>query len=113
MKTIRWINMTLVAAALVAANGAIQPVSAQAPVPGGPTTTTTTDTGAISNAPTDSTTSTTTTTTTTEAAPATVEVAPATTTTELANTGGEPILMSLLGLTIAGGAYFVRRRVAA
>jgi hypothetical protein len=31
----------------------------------------------------------------------------------LADTGGEPIIMSLLGLSVAAGAFFMRRRVSA
>lgn len=31
----------------------------------------------------------------------------------LADTGGEPIIMSLVGLMVAAGAFFVRRRVSA
>ncbi len=69
------------------------------------------DSGAISNA---SVTDTTTTTTTTEGIGPdglAIAIEPGTETTELANTGGAPIAMSLLGLSMAMGAFALRRRV--
>jgi LPXTG-motif cell wall-anchored protein len=133
MKNLRW---TILASLLLAANGVAQAqtpatVAPAAPMTssgmtrpdsGGTTGTTgtatggTADSGSITND-----TSTTTTTTTTETTssggigPDGVAITDDTmgSTTELANTGGEPIILTLVGLSIAAGAFFMRRRVSA
>ncbi|PQV64601.1 hypothetical protein B1R32_10494 [Abditibacterium utsteinense] len=70
------------------------------------------DSGSITNG---ASTESTTTTSTTGIGPdgVSMEVEPGMETTELANTGGEPVLMSLLGLSMAMGAFALRRRVSA
>lgn len=104
MKNLRF---TVLAALLMTA-----PVMAQAPgAPAGTAPTgVTADSGAISNAATETTTSTTTTSTPgigvgDESAMMMSE------TTELANTGGEPVLVVFAGLAMALGAFALRRRV--
>jgi LPXTG-motif cell wall-anchored protein len=58
------------------------------------------DIGAVSNE-----TTTTTTTTTTDVDPYAATAEP------LPNTGGEPLLLSMLGSMVAGGAFFLRRKI--
>jgi LPXTG-motif cell wall-anchored protein len=124
MKNLRW---TILASLLLAANGVAQaqvasssapmaPSTAGAPGAAGTATAGTADTGSISNDT--ATTSTTTTTETTSSGgigPDGVAITDDTMdqTTELANTGGEPIIITLFGLSIAAGAFFMRRRVSA
>ncbi len=115
MKNIRW---TILAALLLAAPTAVQAQAPGAPTgpppgvtgaPGAPTTPT--DTGAVTNAAVDSTTTTTTTTSSPGIGMDEVAITDETMTTELANTGGEPLILSLMGLSMAAGAFFLRRRV--
>lgn len=103
MKNLRW---TILAALILAAPCAVQAQTAPA-----------TDAGAVTNAPAPAAS------TAGAGIPAegTAEVGTTTdvmedvTTTEqttrMVNTGGEPILMSLLGMSVAMGAFFLRRRV--
>lgn len=114
-------RLTLIAALLLAATSvahAQAPIDPAANPAAAGATAPTADTGTVSNA------QATTTTTTTTSAPGigadgvSVDVDPATTmessdTTQLANTGGEPVLMSLVGLSMALGAFAIRKRVSA
>ena len=119
MKKIRWI---LLSGLLVAATSVAQ---AQAPVqpgfaPGAPGTTGTngaSEEGSISNAPVAATT---TTTTTTGIAPDSqfvpaddAAISSDTDSSQIPNTGGEPLIMALAGLSIAGAAVAMRRKVTA
>ena len=113
MKNTRW---TILAALLLAATSVAH---AQAPVdpaaPATPTVAATPDSGIITNSQTIDTTSTTTSAPGIGAEGMAMEGDASTTgeTTELANTGGEPILMSLVGLSMAMGAFALRKRVSA
>ncbi len=123
MKNTRW---TILAALLLAATSVAH---AQAPgTPGAPigdprggiesgatgaAPGATADTGAISNAQTTQTTTTTTSSSGIGPDGVSAEVDPGVETTELANTGGEPVLMSLFGLSMALGAFAIRKRVSA
>lgn len=112
MKNIRY---TLLAALVLAAPTVAQ---AQAPgtpggppvgAPGAPGTTAAApaaDTGAVTNTVVESTT-----TTSNGIEPGGIAITDETMTTELANTGGEPMLLSLMGLSMVAGAFFLRRRV--
>ncbi len=117
MKKFRWI---LLSGLLVAATSVAQ---AQAPGgldapggPGAPGTTGAADAGGISNAPA----STTTTTTTTGVSPDASFVAPDDAaigsdaeSSSMPDTGGEPLIAVLAGLSIAGAAVAMRRKVTA
>jgi len=99
MKNIR---LTILAALLLAAPSAVQ-AQVAATAPGA-------DTGAVTNAPAAPTT------TANEGIPAETaavssETTETTETTSLGNTGGAPLLMTLGGMSLAMGAYFLRRRV--
>ncbi len=118
MKNTRW----TVLAALVMATPAFAQTQPGGPpmgapmmgAPGAAVGGATADSGAITNGA--STETTTTTTTSTEGIGpdgTALIVEPGMETTELANTGGEPIVMSLLGLSMAMGAFALRRRVSA
>ncbi len=108
MKNLRW---TILAALLLAAPSVVQAQDAAAT-----TTTSSPESGTVSNAS-----GATTTTTTTTANPGipmensamTDETTATSQTTRLGNTGGEPLLMSLAGMSLAMGAFFLRRRVSA
>ena len=122
MKKFRWI---LLGGLLVAATSAAQAQPPGQPnfVPGGPGTSGTVGTngaseaGSISNAPVGATT---TTTTTTGIAPDS-QFVPAddaaisgdTDSSQIPDTGGEPLIMALAGLSIAGAAVAMRRKVTA
>ncbi len=116
-------RLTLVAALLLAATSAAHAQAPGAPGAfpdsreGGVATTTapgaTVDSGTISNAQTTEITSTETTSSGIGPDGVSVDIDPSLETTELANTGGEPVLMSLFGLSLALGAFAVRKRVSA
>lgn len=111
MKNTRW---TILAALLLAATSVAQ--AQENPEGGAPAAPAagTVDSGAISNAQTTQTT--TTTTSSAGIGPDGAAMEGETMmgeTTELANTGGEPVLMSLLGLSMALGALAMRKRVSA
>ena len=112
MKKFRWI---LLSGLLVAATSVAQ-AQAPAPAPGAPGATGAADAGAISNAPAAATT---TTTTTTGVSPDVAMVAPddaamnSDSSSSMPNTGGEPMIAVLAGLSIAGAAFAMRRKVTA
>lgn len=100
MKNIRW---TLLAALILAAPTAVQAQDPNVPI-------TNAESGAVTNAEAETTTTTTTTTSGIEAE-GTTALDETTQTTELANTGGAPLVMSLGGMALAMGALCLRRRV--
>lgn len=111
MKNFRWILLS----GLLAASTQI--AQAQAPGEPGAPTGTTADAGGISNAPVAATT---TTTTTTGVAPdasfVPADDAALDTTGDsspMPNTGGEPMIAVLAGLSIAGAAFAMRRKITA
>lgn len=107
MKNFRWI---LLAGLLVTAP---QLAHAQPPADGGtPGTTAATDAGGITNgAP--ATTTTTTTTVAPDAAAVPMDDAAMGEAEPMANTGGEPMLVALAGLSVAAMAFGLRRKVTA
>lgn len=116
MKNIRWtILAALILAAPTVAHAQVQAPPAGAPGVTGSTTTTTTTTSAPDSGVID--TSAPTITSSTGIEPGSMSVTDATSstttskTTALANTGGEPLVISMLGLSMAAGAFFLRRRV--
>ena len=112
MKNIRW---TILAALILAAPNvahAQRPDDASAQTAPG-TTGATTDAGSISNAGGTSTDTsmTQTTQTTTPGMDTMSDTTMLDETTSMPNTGGEPLIMSLAGMSLAAGAFFLRRRV--
>ncbi len=107
MKNIRW---TLLAALILAAPTTVQAQDASTPPAAESGAQSGAESGTVTNAEADTTTTTTTTTSGIEAE-GTTTLDETTQTTELANTGGAPLVMSLGGMAMAMGAFFLRRRV--
>lgn len=114
-------NFRLTVIAALLAFSASQAAFAQAPAPGeapggAPAAGTTADDGTISNASSSTTTTTTTTTNGGISPDVDIAVTPVegeVVATNLTNTGGEPLLMSVAGLAIAMSAFALRRKVSA
>lgn len=111
MKNTRW---TILAALVLAATSVAHAQDPAPLTPGAAPTNATaaTDTGVVSNVQTTDTT-TTTSSSGIGADGVAMEMNPGMQTTELANTGGEPVLMSLIGLSMALGAFAIRKRISA